>query len=416
MLFYLVLYSMGVYFSHTATVVGTEPLTWYEYFTQADAWSVAWPWLIILTAVCHAATAWEVLDERSLGVIKWAGYIFKRKLESGPHFVPWPTQLVTFPKNPIKVDWGTAREEDAEIIEQARKSPVLFYRGEPRRIAWPDIKNSTLETPLSKEQLKAFESNPLASNLFTDPHGYFTFKIDDPARFISEVGTIVEAIDRILLTNMAVLQEEAGKTCLALSIGKVREFSDRMRGRVEWLIGEKNATEVPGKKKPEPWGVDLIECHLVEFGTAHDTNSGLVARTAAIAVADGEATAATRRSEGERDRLTNIAIGEAAAKQSIAVAQEAFLAAEGRGQAAAALAKGKAANEVLAGQGLAEAAALEALGKAASSEGAQAILRLRAMEAALNGGKVTMVAKGMGDIADMLVAGKKVIDGVSGEK
>jgi regulator of protease activity HflC (stomatin/prohibitin superfamily)/nitrogen fixation-related uncharacterized protein len=373
------------------------------FFRRDGEWSVAWPWLVALLAFCHFSASWREINERSQGVRKAFGHVFPQKLNSGLHFVPWPAQLTTFTKNTIKVDWGTARKEDQALIEQAEKSESWYIRGEPRRVTWADI--NTMKPAVPADVLDRFRNHPLAGTVVTDPRGYFNMNIYDPAQFIAEVGSVDEAIDCVIDTCLAVLQEEAGKTCLALAVGEIESFSERMKRRVEWLIGDPTAEPMNSKPVPKSWGVDVSGLHLKDFGTAYDTNKSLVGRTKAIADADGEATATARKSEGRKAQLTNEGIGAANAKKADAEAEEVRLAAEGRGRAKAREA-----------EGLAEAAALKALGEAAATPGGRVVMQTRAWEAGLKEGKVVIVPQNMGDIASTLIAGKEILDNLGKNK
>jgi regulator of protease activity HflC (stomatin/prohibitin superfamily) len=289
-------------------------------------------WIVVLfIAICYIATILKIVSEKEMGIrILW-GYIFPKPLKSGLHLIPWPMRITKVTKNAIKVDFGTLDVADTERANQANASQSWFIMQEPIRINWGDIQSSD---NLSAEDRKQYENDPLAKRLTTDPHIYFIFKVLDLKNLVEVAGGLNEAMDRIKDTCITSLQEEAGKTFVAKAIKEIDSLSNKILKEVEWLVGDPDATERPGKTRNDSWGVDIKEVRVKDLGTSHAINIAISSRSAKVAEAAGDATATVLTADGD-----------AYATKKNASANKFKSREEGKGVASAIQARAKAASE-----------------------------------------------------------------------
>jgi regulator of protease activity HflC (stomatin/prohibitin superfamily) len=329
----------------------------------------------IIAVVCYFASSINVVSEKERALLIFWGRILKT-LESGPHFVLWPFQRITrITKNAIKVDFGTLDDEDATRLSESDASQSWFVMKEPIRINWGDISSYV---GLSDEERKQYENDPFAKRLTTDPHIYFVFRVCNLKNLIEEAGGLTEARDRIKDTCVTALSEEAGKTFVAKAIREVNTLSNKLRAKVEILVG------APGLTPPSPnrsWGVDVLEVRIKDLGTPHRTNEAVADRSATVARAAGEASATLLRAASEKVRLTQ----------------------EGEGRAAAAKIEGKAA-----------ASAIQARAKAMSKPGGEVIAKLDALKG-LAGSKTIILPADL-TLLTTATSIKTVLDGLTGKE
>lgn len=301
--------------------------------TETKIGNINWGVIALVVILCHLVANLRTVSEREQAISVLFGKILE-PMESGLHFVPWPMRMVKATKNSIKVDFGTLNVEDEGRAAKANESQSWFVMPEPIRMNWGDIKSSE---GLSPEERKRFENDPLAQRLTTDPHMYFIFRISNLSSLVSEAGGLDEAMDRIKDTCVTALQEQAGKTFVAKAIRDIDPLSDRIRERVEDLVGDPQGQERLKKlgKTTRSWGVDVYEVRIKDLGTPHRTNTAVADRASAIAVADGEATGVRLKAAGEEERLKRTADGKSYEIKTLAGAEKKRLEKEGAGRAAA---------------------------------------------------------------------------------
>lgn len=360
-------------------------------FTIPTPYSVVSIILIMGLAFCHLVIgSIKVINEQELALLIFFGVILK-PWSSGPHYALAPFYYVRREtKNSIQVDFGTLDDKKVQEIERARraeKSQSWYVMTEPVRINWGDMRSLGLPA----KEMERYENDPFASTLTTDPHFYFRIRITDLQLLIEEVGGLTEALERIRVTCIRALSEEAGKTFVAKARQELDSLSGLILERVEDLVGDPNPTN-PLRVRAnvrKSWGIDVEEAAIQDIGAPHDANSALAARAAAIAKADGDATAKIRTAIAEREKTEQEAAGQAKATELKAEADKKRL--------------------TLVGEG--EAAALKVTAAATMEEGAQFILRIQALEkmATASGGKIVVVPSDLSSLTGVLAAAVETI-------
>ena len=345
----LLIFFLAIYTAATVTA-------WYF---RANMGDIQWWALIIVLAFCHLFLGgFRVIGEQERAVLIFYGLILK-EWKSGPHFALWPFYRVRrATKNSIQVDFGTLDEKNrgaVERVERSEKSDSWFVMKEPVRINWGDMKS----LGLSEDEQKAYANDPYANTLTTDPHIFFRIKIFNLRYLIERVGGLDEAIERIKDTCVSSLTEEAGKTFVAKARKEMGRLSNKVREEVENLAGDEEAIkraivkEKAGEKVEETseeisrrsWGIDVEDVRIKDIGAPHAANTSLAERAAAIAKADGEATATIRTAGANKIKLEETAEGEAIATERKAKAEKTRLEKEGTGRANALKAVAKAVNQ-----------------------------------------------------------------------
>jgi regulator of protease activity HflC (stomatin/prohibitin superfamily) len=341
----------------------------YTLFSNINWWVVT-----IVAIICYVASCVKIVSEKERAILIFWGKILK-PLESGPHIVPWPMRVTKVTKNQIKVDFGTLDASDVARANQANASMSWFVMEEPIRINWGDIESSGL----SAEDRVQYKNDPLAQRLTTDPHMYFIFRVFNLTSLIEEAGGLNEAMDRIKDTCVTALSAEAGQTFVAKAIKEISSISDKIRTKVEILVG------APNLNPPSPnrsWGVDVVEVRIKDLGTPRRTNEAVADRSATIARADGEATGTVLKAAGEKTRLTQ----------------------EGEGRAAATTI-----------EGTATASAIKARAEAVSQPGGELIAKLDTLKAGLEYGKTVILPADL-SILTAATSVKAVLDAVGKDK
>jgi regulator of protease activity HflC (stomatin/prohibitin superfamily) len=177
---------------------------------------------------------------------------------------------------------------------------------------------------------------------------------------------------------------------LAKAVKEVKDLSSALRTCVEILVADPQAIQRQQAQVEDSWGVDIEEVRIKTLGTSHTVNRSIAKRASDIAEADGLATAAARKAEGERDRLRTEAEGTAEAMERIATAERTRLEQEGQGQAAALAARA----EVL------------------TTDGGRMIATIDAWKTGLENGNVVIVPTDMGGLAGMVMGGQALLKDV----
>jgi regulator of protease activity HflC (stomatin/prohibitin superfamily) len=358
-------------------------VAWFK--TSPDS-IIKWWMLVITAAFCHLVLgSFKIIREQEMAVLIFYGTILK-EWKSGLHYALWPFFYIRKEtKNSIQVDFGTLDDKKVEEIERARRaesSQSWYVMTEPVRIIWGDITSLNLApSNLSEEdkvkyieaQLKRYANDPYANTMTTDPHFYFRIKIINLQGLIEEVGGLKEALERIKVTCIRALSEEAGKTFVAKARQELGTLSKLILERVEDLVGDPNPDD---RSRPRInvgrfWGIDVEEAAIQDIGAPHAANAALAERAATIAKADGQAIATIRTATANQEKLTKEGAGQAAAITSLAQAEFTRLSKEGEGKAAA----------------------LKAVAKAATKQGAELVMRIEATKAVMtaSGGKIVVV-------------------------
>src|SRR3989344_1644467 len=126
-LFYLILITIGLWNTTEAT--------------NTTEGGVKWGLVAFVAMLCHLVSSLKVVTEKEIGLSILFGVILDR-LESGPHFIPWPMRLTRFTKNQITVHFGTLNPEDKDLVEASQNSDNWFVEAQPIRINWGDISSS----------------------------------------------------------------------------------------------------------------------------------------------------------------------------------------------------------------------------------------------------------------------------------
>jgi regulator of protease activity HflC (stomatin/prohibitin superfamily) len=333
---------VGLLIFFLAIYTATTLIAWYFRTNMGD---IQWWALIIVLAFCHLVLcSLKTIGEQERAVLIFYGLILK-EWKSGPHFALWPFYRVRrATKNSIQVDFGTIDEKNTGSIDRvnrSEKSDSWFVMKEPVRINWGDMKS----LGLPKDQQEAYANDPYANTLTTDPHIFFRIKISNLKYLIERVGGVDEAIERIKDTCVSSLTEEAGKTFVAKARKEMNELSAKVKKEVEELAGDpeaiKRATN-PEEVQNRSWGIDVEDVRIKDIGAPHAANTALAERAAAIAKADGEATATIRTAAATRKKFEEEGVGKAAAVVSAANAEKTRLEQEGKGRASALIATAKA--------------------------------------------------------------------------
>ena len=371
-------------------------------FTKPDDGIKFWiPALVF--SVLHWLTSFTIINEQEKGCLIFFGEIIRR-LESGLHFTPLPFRVRLVTKNSIQVDFGTLDDESRiELANEAESSDTRFVFREPVRINFGDVKTSKL----SDEEKKIFANDPEAKTLITDPHLYFRMKVSDLPQLILTCGSVEEAIDRIKDTCITALSEEAGKTFVAIAKTQLKEMNEKLKKRVEALVGDPDALKRAGIARAiknsgskdyneddlfdvgDSWGIDIEEVNIKDLGTPKRTNEAAADRAKAIALADGEAIAAVRKAEGEK--LAAIEKADTTITTATAKGKETVLLAEGQAKAASLLIN------------------------ASNNETGRLILKLDALKEGLKHGKAVIVPMDMGAMTGVVGGLKEALDAVSGK-
>ncbi len=324
----------------------------------------------------------HVIREYERAVLVFFGLILK-EWGSGPHFALWPFYYVRrATRNSVQVDFGTIDEKSKGDIERAKKAELSvswYVMEEPVRINWGDMRS----LGLPDDECKAYANDPYALTLTTDPHLYFRVRISNLQTLIEEIGGLDEAMERIKDVCIRTLSEYAGQTFVAKARKELASLSEKMKERVEDLVGDPEAVSrarVSGKRIPRSWGLDIEEVGIKDVGTPYDTNKATALRGAAIAKADGDAQATIRTAQASRIKLEEEGQGQASATRTKADAERHRLTQEGAGVA-----------EALELQRIAQALGFRHLADASNPETAALLLRLEAFERAVKEGNVTIL-------------------------
>lgn len=348
-----------------------------------DNSNIKW-WIVSITLiVCHIIASIKVIGPRENGVMIFLGRIISsgreyRHFESGAIYAPWPIQIVRLTKNEITTHFGTADEEVKKKANSATSSESWFVDTEPIRISFG--------LP-SDEDKRKYKNDPLAERITVDPHLYVTIQIYDPALWIEAVGyTVEEGLERIIGTTIRALTEIAGRIFVGKAVETTSVINEQLFGIVQGLVGD---PDVVGVKARDSWGVDIKEVGVKSWGLPKRVNIALADRANNITVADGEATALSRKAESEKDQLIKIGEGNAEAKKADAVAEAMLI-----------LKTGEAENVVLAQRA-----------KIAGTKGGRTIVTADALEAGLKHGKATIIPADFGGgLVSAFLAGKAALD------
>jgi len=297
--------------------------------------------LVVTLAFCHMVIgSIKVIREQELALLVFFGVILKQ-WKSGPHYALAPFFYIRREtKNSIQVDFGTLDEKKIQEIQRAQRaksSQSWYVMTEPVRINWGDMRS----LGLSEEEMEIYANDPYANTLTTDPHFYFRIRIVDLQKLVEEIGGLEEAIERIRVTCIRALSEQAGKTFVAKARNELDELSRIILARVEDLVGDPNPDDEKRKKPGQrpnlrkSWGIDVEAAAIQDIGAPHAANTALAARAAAIAEADGEAIATERTATATEKKLVREAAGRAEAVILEAGAEQQRLTKEGRGRAMA---------------------------------------------------------------------------------
>ena len=357
-------------------------------FTKPDG--IMWWALAITFALGHFGSSVKIILEQEMGVLIFLGRILS-ELRSGPVFAPWPYRIRRVTRNAIQVEFGTLDEKNVERSSRSESSDTWFIMKEPIRINWGDMRSYKGIKPLTSEERMSFENDPYAQRLTTDPHLFFRIRVFNFKQLIQRVGGVEEAMEWIKDTCVSALQEEAGKTFVALAVTQTEELSAKIKKRVENLVRDPDA-DARGEGEGKSWGIDVEEVRIKDLGTPHRTNTSVADRAAEIAKADGEAIAAARRAEGEKKKRQTEAEGKAYAtvQQAEADMQKAINEGEGR------------------------ASAIAAITNASDSDTGRLILKIEALKEGLQYGKTVVMPLDQ-SILTGAVSIKEVLDAVGGK-
>lgn len=342
-------------------------------------------WWIVVVGV--AAWQFGLMSIREVKEYERAALIFwgliLAEWSSGPHFALWPLYRVRrVTRNSIHVDFGTIDEKSKGEIERAKKaehSVSWYVMEEPVRINWGDMRS----LGLSEDECKIYANDPYALTLTTDPHLYFRVRVSNFKTLIEEVNGLDEALERIKDVCVRTLSEYAGQTFVAKARKELAIISEAMKKRVEDLVGDPDAVQralAEGRKVPRSWGLDIEDVAIKDIGTPYDTNKATALRGATIARADGEAQATIRTAEATRRKLAEEGEGQAVATRVKADAERHRLEQEGAGTA-----------EALELQRMAQALGFKHLIDASDLNTATLLLRLEALQKAVEKGNVTIL-------------------------
>lgn len=351
--------------------------------------------IVATLAFCHMVIASiTVVREQELAVLIFFGVILKR-WDRGLHYALAPFYYVRKEtRNSIQVDFGTVDEKDIDRVRRAKGSVSWLVMPEPVRIDWGSLQS--LGTPEEKE---LYANDPYANVINTNPHMYFRVRIVNLQELIEETGGLIEALERIKVTCIRALQEQAGKTFVAKARNELDQLSELIKERVEDLVGDPNAIKRAtdrGETPPRSWGLDIEEAAIQDLGTPHETNKATAERGAAIAKADGEAIAIVRKAKAERAKIEEEAAGKARATELAAEAEKKRLTLEGEGRAAA----------------------ITAAAQAISSPGGELIVKTDTLKEVMtaSGGKIVVVPTELSSLTGVLAGATEAIEAMKDHK
>lgn len=351
-------------------------------------------WALVLVAVgCFVYYTYEQITPRVHVLLTLAGMIVlpldgKKYLVPGPHLIPPPVKMITYPNTQLFMVFGTAEagsEEEKFMSELLDRNPdATVYRDQqPVRTSWREEG--------AGQEGTARRAGSMAGVLTTDPLLYVIAQLRIPEDYYLVVGeSIEEGMARIRVVMVRALQEIAGRTSPAMALESAGEINRKLKKAVEDLVGDKVTEGTVSKSRS--WGLDIVDAAFITVGFNHDLNKEFSKAQGVVTAANAAAEAKVTTSLAEKAAAKNTADAARYTDEQDGIGKKAKLIAIGEG----------------------EAQALRDKGKAAATKGGRLVLQTEALRDAVASGNVTLLpidTSGLtGSVATAIAAGQQVME------
>ena len=288
----------------------------------------SWFWLGLGVLLAYLVLSFRILQYNQVGAIFFLGYPWKEVGPGGLCFVPflisWAQLFSTnafqleLPGEPERV-----QKTDQDNLREGMRPPIRTTQAEAESALYWYETEDTREWRFKKFQefeeveQKAILADPLHHRLTTEPVVIVRWRLrrvengDTLFKFIENIGSVEEANRQIEDTVVATLRTNFAKVTAGNALSAMAFFNQRIRERVEILIGER--PDETGVLREAPWGIELLDVQIKDIDPGKTINTSLSG--AAAAIKDKEA--AIRKAEGDKAREVLIGEGRAEAIRKV---------------------------------------------------------------------------------------------------